>query len=64
MPRHTSITLDRIVRMVKRDAMQGICGGCGKTVSNVEPDAERYPCPKCKAPRVYGAEQWLLMTQA
>ena len=61
MARHASITLARIVRMVRKDAMQGICGGCGKTAANVEPDAQRYLCTKCKAPRVYGAEQWLLM---
>ena len=64
MARHKSITLNRIMRMVRKDDMQGICGGCGKTANNVEPDARKYPCAKCKAERVYGAAEWLLMTVA
>ena len=52
------------MRMVRKDDMQGICGGCGKTANNVEPDARKYPCAKCKAERVYGAAEWLLMTVA
>lgn len=63
MARHKSITLARIVRMVKRDDYSGICGACGKTAHNVEPDARKYPCESCQAPRVYGAEEWLMMTQ-
>lgn len=66
---HASITVDRIVRMVKRnmrdvDSYAGICHACGKTAQNVEPDARNYPCAKCKATEVYGAEETLFMVQA
>jgi DNA-directed RNA polymerase subunit RPC12/RpoP len=47
--------------MVRKDAYEGICGACGKTAKNVEPDARKYTCLKCGAPRVYGAEEWLMM---
>jgi hypothetical protein len=39
------------------------CGWCRSckdfTTYEVEPDAERYECDDCGAPRVYGAEQAL-----
>jgi len=59
---HPSITESRIVRAVKRDDGTGFCKACGKAQKFVEPDAERYPCQKCKAPEVFGAEQLLLLT--
>lgn len=55
------ITLDRIVEMVERDDMEGICLACGADAMNVEPDARRYPCESCGERKVYGAEQLLLM---
>lgn len=27
-------------------------------------DARKYPCESCGENRVYGAEEWLLLTQA
>lgn len=43
------------------DNYRGFCTKCQKfTRSETEPDAERYPCPKCKGQTVIGAEQALL----
>lgn len=62
MARHKSITLDRILELVESDENLGICGACGADAMNVEPDARKYPCESCDEPRVYGAQEWLLMT--
>ena len=62
--RHPSITLDRIMEMVERDELEGICGGCGEDAMNVEPDARMYECKNCGKCRVYGAQEWLLMGSA
>ncbi len=64
MARHKSITLDRIVELVEADDNLGICGACGQEAMGVEPDARKYPCESCDEKRVYGAQEWLLMTQA
>ncbi len=61
MNAHASLTTARIVRAVKRDDGTGFCLNCGKTRKYCEPDAERYPCDKCKQSAVYGAEQLLIM---
>jgi Zn finger protein HypA/HybF involved in hydrogenase expression len=58
------ITLDRVMRAVRRDDGTGFCIACGASQKFVEPDAERYPCNKCKQPKVFGAEQILLRVQA
>lgn len=47
--------------VIQRDEMKGFCLACGKTVPNVEPDARRYECPSCHKPKVYGAEELLMM---
>jgi len=65
---HVSLTVDRIVRAVRRnmrdcDSYTGFCTSCGKTRPGCEPDAREYPCPKCKTNTVYGAEELLLMVQ-
>lgn len=62
MARHKSITLDRIMEMVEADDNQGICGACGADAEGVEPDARKYECEVCGEKRVYGAQEWLLMT--
>lgn len=58
------VTLDQIVEAVERDEMTGFCLACGEEAYNVEPDARRYPCDNCGAPRVYGAQELLFMTGA
>ena len=40
---------------------RGFCLACGKDAHGVEPDARRYTCESCKAPKVYGLEELLLM---
>jgi hypothetical protein len=62
MARHASITLARIIELVETDDFIGICGACGAEAMGVEPDARKYPCESCDAERVYGAQEWLLMT--
>ena len=59
-PVHPSVTVDRVVAMVERDEMEGICLTCGLDAYNVEPDARRYPCEACGDRRVYGAEELLM----
>jgi hypothetical protein len=39
----------------------GFCVKCGKEHKGVEPDARKYPCGKCGALSVYGAEELVLM---
>lgn len=47
MRMHPSLTGNRIVRAVKADNGTGFCVVCGKKAPGfVEPDAERYPCPR------------------
>jgi len=57
---HPSIDADRVCDAVERDDMTGFCVECGAETETVEPDAERYTCPECDAPAVYGAETVLL----
>jgi hypothetical protein len=39
----------------------GLCLACGAEASGVEPDAVGYKCEECRAPKVYGIENALLM---
>ena len=39
----------------------GFCLACGAEAYGVEPDARRYPCESCEAPKVYGLEELLVM---
>lgn len=39
----------------------GYCLACGAEAYGVEPDARRYRCEDCDAPKVYGASELLLM---
>lgn len=39
----------------------GFCLACGAEASGVEPDARRYKCESCDAPKVYGLEELLMM---
>ena len=40
---------------------QGFCLACGTVNDNIEPDARRYVCEYCNAPKVYGAEELALL---
>jgi DNA-directed RNA polymerase subunit RPC12/RpoP len=57
------ITLDQILNAVQYDYM-GICIACGNEQEGVEPDARGYECEDCGKPKVYGAEELLMMTGA
>ena len=39
----------------------GFCVACGSEHDSVEPDARKYHCTDCGAPKVYGAEELILM---
>jgi hypothetical protein len=58
---HPSITSARVLAAVEADEYLGLCLHCGTDHDGIEPDAERYTCEACDTPRVYGAEQILLM---
>lgn len=45
-------------------AYEGICLACGNIVDGVEPDARKYTCDSCGKPKVYGAEEIVMMLAA
>ena len=47
--------------MALNDDNQGFCLACAHEQDGVEPDAQRYTCEACGAPKVYGAEELTLM---
>lgn len=55
------ITLKKIMAAVKAGDYRGFCLACGKTAHGVEPDAREYVCESCGKPKVYGAEELLIM---
>lgn len=55
------VTIDQVMAAVEQDDCIGFCLECGAEASPVEPDARRYTCESCGKPRVYGAEELLLM---
>lgn len=63
---HKSITSKRILEAVERGHTSldnpGFCIACGEDAEGCEPDAEGYECEHCGKPKVYGAEQLLLLT--
>ena len=40
---------------------EGYCLACGAKAFGVEPDARKYVCECCEEPKVYGAEELVLM---
>lgn len=65
MKRHISITLDRVMEACNRRQTcldnPGFCLNCGEETDQCEPDAREYVCESCGAPKVYGAEEILMM---
>lgn len=47
--------------MAAIDNMAGFCLACGNEAERIEPDARKYTCSCCNQPKVYGAEELLLM---
>lgn len=52
---------DEILRAVEEDDNIGFCTACGEEASCVKPDAREYTCESCGKPKVYGAEELLIM---
>lgn len=50
-----------VLNKIIEEGNKGFCLACGKTVTGVEPDARRYTCESCKAEKVYGFEELLVM---
>ena len=48
-------------RAIRADENKGFCLSCGKSQHGVEPDARKYNCEHCGNPKVYGAEELLMM---
>lgn len=44
-----------------QDGTLGFCLACGAEAYGVEPDARKYPCESCSAPKVYGLEELAIM---
>ena len=55
------ITIEQVMTAVESGEYIGICTACGFEQEGVEPDARRYECEDCGEPKVYGAEELLLM---
>ena len=43
------------------DGTLGFCLACGAEADGVEPDARKYTCESCDAPKVYGLEELAVM---
>ena len=54
-------TLEELLEVAEEDGNQGFCLACGEIADCVEPDARGYTCEACGAPKVYGAEEIMLM---
>ena len=52
---------DELIRAIEEDDCLGFYLACGEMAYGVEPDAREYTCESCGAPRVYGAEELLIM---
>jgi hypothetical protein len=55
------LTMNQILRAVEADDSLGFCLECGEEASGVEPDARGNTCESCGEPKVYGAEELLIM---
>ena len=53
--------IEWLLSVAHGDNDEGFCLACGETQSGIEPDAGKCHCDSCGAPKVYGAEQLILM---
>lgn len=58
------VSLDQVLEAAESGDDIGFCLACGAEAYGVEPDARKYECEECDAPKVYGAEELLLMLGA
>ncbi len=61
MKTKSKITLDQIIEAMDSDDSTGFCLACGEQAYGIEPDAHGYTCDSCGQPKVYGAEELLMM---
>ena len=54
-------TFEEVQEAIEGDNSTGFCLACGEEAGGVEPDARRYICEACGAPKVYGAEELVMM---
>lgn len=54
-------SLEQLTRSIESDSNEGYCLACGEEAYGVEPDARKYNCESCDKPKVYGAEELLMM---
>ena len=50
-----------VFNAVEDDENTGFCLACGDECDGVEPDTRKYICEGCGAPKVYGAQELMLM---
>jgi hypothetical protein len=55
------LTLAKVLKAAESGECVGFCLACGAEAEGVEPDARRYECECCGEPKVYGAEELVLM---
>ena len=56
------LTPKRLMAAVEADDNLGFCLACGAEHDGLEPDARRRTCEECGQPRVFGAEEILIMS--
>lgn len=54
-------SLAQIERIMRKENSEGFCLACKHKQGGVEPDARKYTCENCGAPKVFGAEELLMM---
>lgn len=54
-------SIETLMDVVEGDNSTGFCLACGEPNHGIEPDMRKGRCEHCGAPKVYGAEQLILM---
>jgi hypothetical protein len=54
--------IEQILSAVESGEKIGFCLACGAKQEGVHPDARRVACESCGKPKVFGAEELLMMT--
>jgi len=54
-------SLRELEQVISDEDSVGFCLACGESQSGVEPDGRKYVCDACHLPKVYGAEELVLM---
>ena len=55
------LTFTQLLDVIEGDEDIGFCIACGAEHYGIEPDARKYTCEACDLPKVYGAEELVLM---